>query len=316
MTDETNAPLAGESDDNAMSILDLDNEMESNEVRPAEAASAEAEDAEDETAVKAAPEEAEDAPSDEDERVERLRDNSTTTVREMKEAVEFRRNFERQKAEVESQFAAREAQLKATEAQYQQQSEFLSQTLPLAIQVATENLPPEPHPDLLHTDPMLHYEMSNRRQQAVAKLQALHQQQSVAKQQLEAKQKEAMAQFAALEQQKLFQWKPELKDPAKGQEFLQKVTKVSREVGFTDAEIGNVYDHRLLRMAELAAIGLEVISQKPKVEAKVKEAPPVIPPARRVTTAERQGKELRDQLSRLRKTGSARDAESVLSRFD
>lgn len=57
-------------------------------------------------------------------------------------------------------------------------------------------------------------------------------------------------------------------------------------------------------------------AERAKVTAKVKDVPPVQAPQRRVTTAERQGRDMRDRLETLRKTGSARDAEAFLSNFD
>jgi hypothetical protein len=238
----------------------------------------------------------------------RLRDGSEVTVGELKKRYGELQEIPRRSQEFEAQRQA----LEQRQAQFAQQEQFVSQVLPIAIQMATENLPPEPHPDLLHTDPMLHYEMSNRRAQAVVKLQQLHHAQLAGRQQLQQRTQAEMAQYLKAERERLIEALPELKDSAKAQAFQSEIVQTARHYGFTDQDIAQVYDHRLLKMAKDAAAYRKIMAAKPKVEAKAQNAPPVATPGKRASPSEQKGRDRTDQLQRLKETGSRQLAEKLI----
>ncbi len=314
MSDVDNAAGASSSEDNAVSVLDLDTELESNEVHHSEPAAAEAkteEQAEDTAEQK--PAETDETTSEAtEEPEERLRDGSAVSKREMKEAVEWKREYQRHQRELE----AKQAEYQQQVTQFRSQEQFVSQVLPLAIQLATKNLPPEPDPSELQTDPIGYIQRKEMRQAAVAELQSLHAAHQQQSQQYEQQRSQSLQSYVQSEQQKLYQAMPELSDVKKRQEFANEVLQTARHYGFSDQETNQVYDHRLLKMAKDAAAYRKLQAEKVKVAEKVRDVPPVAAPARRPTASTREGQARRDQLNRLSKSGRASDAEAFLSRFD
>lgn len=324
MSDIDNASGAAVGESDETSILDLDGEMESNEVLPTsdQAAADQRQEAQPEPEDQAAAGQEGEEQTHEDAAFDfeklpsdtrfRLRDGSEVTAGELKKRYGELQELPRHRQE----FEAQRNEFQARQAQFQQQEQFVSQVLPLTLQLAAENLPPEPDQSLLQTDPMLHYEMSNRRMQAIGRLQQLqaaHQQQM---QQSRAQQQQSVQAYLQAERGRLLEAMPELREPKAQSEFLATITDTARSYGFSDEDVGRVMDHRLLMMARDAGRYRAMQAERAKVTAKVKDVPPVQAPQRRVTTAERQGREMRDRLEALRKTGSARAAEAVLSEWD
>lgn len=323
MSDVQNATGASGGEGEAASILDfemdeLDGELQPNIIQPGDkaveaAAQGDDDQAKSEDDASTEPNETEEAEAEPTEtEVERLRDGSTTSRKEMKEAVEFRRNFERHKTEFESQ----RSEFGKHVAQIRSQEQFLSQILPVAIAVASKNLPPEPDPQLLKTDPFAHYEQTQLRNAAVAELQQLHQAANGRMQELSEQKQKAQTEYKREQNRLLGEKMPELKDETYRKTFEADVVKLGRDAGYSDAEIADIVDHRLFPVLKKAIAYDKLMAAKPKVEAKAKEAPPVVAPKPRMTSAQRDAQERRDQLNRLRRTGSARDAEAILAQFD
>lgn len=234
----------------------------------------------------------------------RLRDGTEVDIGDLKKAYAAQRDFEQKQREYE-----------ANAQKIAQQEQFFQQVLPQAIQMLEANIPPEPDPELLRTDPISHYEQTIARQQAIGKLQQLQQAQSAQQQQHQQKQQEGLHQYIQREQQALFEKVPELREsPQKRQEFYEKtILTTAREYGFRDEEVHNTYDHRLVLMMRDAAAYRALQKQKPAVEKKTQNAAPVVRPGKRVSASEQKSQERADRMKRLRETGSADDAAALIA---
>lgn len=272
-----------------------------------------------------------DTPSDDDEtgtRMHRLRDGTSVSLADLKKGFDRAREFERALPQIQQERARFMQERQAFAAQQQQ-------IQPILAQVATvlqSQLPPEPDaalvdPNSAKYDPIEHYHQTLARNQAMARLQQVNQAHQQQMQAAQAQQMQQRQQFLAVEQQRLVEAIPDLRDPEKAKAFNADYQRVGRAVGFNDQELGQVFDHRLFKLAQLAAVGLKAQeaearakqdkAQKAQVAArKVAAVPPVTPPAARQSAGVRQDQSSRGALERLRKTGSTADAEAFLSQFE
>jgi hypothetical protein len=134
------------------------------------------------------------------------------------------------------------------------------------------------------------------------------------------RQYQALQQYVQKQREVLLSTMPEMKDPAKAAKIWQEVSSYGASVGFTPQEMQQLNDARYMRVLRDAQSWRAFQERAAKIKAKEKEAkpmpPPTTAPARRESSAERERGTVRDQLARLRKTGSAKDGEAFLSQFD
>lgn len=118
------------------------------------------------------------------------------------------------------------------------------------------------------------------------------------------------------ERQKLVEAIPEWKDPEVASKEKAKLADFARSLGYTDNDLAQVYDHRLMVILRKAAKYDEIQQRKDKVtERKVtpRQRKPLQPGTRRAGKRPAKGlKEAQRALSRLTKTGSVRDAAAAL----
>src|SRR4249920_3812540 len=124
-------------------------------------------------------------------------------------------------------------------------------------------------------------------------------------------------QFAALrqvEQQKLVEAIPEFGDPEKGPKLASDMRQWLRGQGFSDAEIGQVIDSRVLVVAEKAMRADRAATARRQAETKRNAtAPAVQPPGAGRQRSDTQAAQRRNQkMAQLRKSGSEKDAISYL----
>jgi len=96
-------------------------------------------------------------------------------------------------------------------------------------------------------------------------------------------------QAIATERERLFQLRPDWRDPVKGQAAYQAISAIGRKLGFTDAELTAISDHRMLlglhQLAELAAQSQKQKAALPKVLKRVRAAPKMAAPGTRQAAA-------------------------------
>lgn len=103
------------------------------------------------------------------------------------------------------------------------------------------------------------------------------------------------AQALAQERERLFAVRPDWRDPTKFQAVRQGVLDAGRKLGFTDAELSGLSDHRHLLVLDLAAQALKNQASQPAVLKRVRAAPPMAKPGTRQV---RDPKQVRAQSAR------------------
>lgn len=287
------------------------------EVEPAEEAEPEAEEVPDEPS----PDEGGEPEADEGEAEEevyvhgnartRLRDGTVTTVGELKKLAEKAREYEQQGV-------PGSAELEQARTQIQREAQVLNELLPLAVQVVKGSIPEPPAEELWQDDPIAALQQQRAHDAAVAKFQRLQGGQQHLSGQTEAEQEKTKKEFIAEQQKQLLKVKPELKDPKAAEVFYRdRVLAGATGVGFSEEDVSTVYDHRLILLAEKAALWdqhqVELQKARPKVDQKLKGAGPIQAPTRRV--AARQEREVAIEAARKRfdKSPSIDDAVALLN---
>ena len=105
---------------------------------------------------------------------------------------------------------------------------------------------------------------------------------------------------------------PEYSDPNKADQFKTNLRTTLRGYGFNDSEIGNLADHRFLMVIKDAMSYKSVKDKRPIAQKKVANAPRVVKAgvAKSGISSGREG--IRNKISRLKKTGHLREAQSAL----
>ncbi len=287
---------------------------------PEEAAAAveepeEAEPTAEEASAPDADPEAPEEPSEETpaERKLRLRDGTEVSEGELKKAYGRQKEFERE----QQAFEAERAKVQAEITRIRQQEQFFAQQMPVVLQTLRQQIPPPPDETLRDVDPIAYANQRFAHEDGVRNFERARQAQIIHQQQTEAQRAKAIQEYRQTELQKLIERRPELKDEKRLKEMDADIRANIKAYGFSEQEYAAVDDHRSLEVLMDAIKWRKLQAEKPKAIEKAKEAPPVVQaPARRRSTAEIQSQQVREQLSRLAKTGKAQDAEAFLSRFE
>lgn len=136
-------------------------------------------------------------------------------------------------------------------------------------------------------------------------------QQRIAQQQ-QAEQQQSLQNHLKSEAQKLSAAIPELSTP-KGDEVRKQIREYAKSQGWSDEELGSVYDHRAV-VALYKAMKFEQLQKsKPEIQKKVSQAPRMLKSGTSVPpTKSQQDKQL---AQRLKQTGKVKDAAALLERF-
>ncbi len=136
-------------------------------------------------------------------------------------------------------------------------------------------------------------------------------QQRIAQQQ-QAEQQQSLQNHLKSEAQKLSAAIPELSTP-KGDEVRKQIREYAKSQGWSDEELGSVYDHRAV-VALYKAMKFEQLQKsKPEIQKKVSQAPKMLKSGTSVPpTKSQQDKQLSQ---RLKQTGKVKDAAALLERF-
>lgn len=311
------AGAPGGDEDNGPSVLDQDWDYNGPADATDEAAAAEDEpkaeaQAEDESA-EAEPEPPEDESETPAERKLRLRDGTEVSESDLKKAYGEQKEFQRKFDE----FQAEQAKFSQHVAHIRQQEQFFAQQMPQVLATLQQQIPPMPDPRMQSDDPIAYANMRFAHEDGVRQFQRAQQAAHAHQQQAAAAKAQAFREYEQTEMKRLVEVMPELKNEKTAAQLDSDMRKAARAYGFQDSDYAGLRDHRTLRVLADAAKWRALQEQKPKAVEKAKEAPPVVQvPARRRTSADTQAEQTREQLARLRRTGSARDAEALLSRYE
>lgn len=123
----------------------------------------------------------------------------------------------------------------------------------------------------------LQAEFGQRQQQ----LQAFLSQVDQARQQEAVQQQQAQQQNLAQERDRLYQAIPEWRDPAAFNKARDQISQYARNLGFQDAELDQIFDHRYMRILHDAARYQALQAATPQALKQVRQAPPAAAPGSR-----------------------------------
>lgn len=135
-----------------------------------------------------------------------------------------------------------------------------------------------------------------------------------ARDQAAAEQKKALEaeadKYQAEQRGKLLEIVPEWKDPEKLSAGLRELTAEARKIGFSDAELASVHDHRLLLVLKDAVAYRKLKAAKPPIANTAKEV--VVPAKPGSATPRKPVTDLTRSKQRLAKTGKLADAQEAI----
>ena len=151
---------------------------------------------------------------------------------------------------------------------------------------------------------------------AAARLDFQLRQQSEAIEDMKAKAREAQQKqyddFLATQKELAATKIPEFADPSKADTFKLNMRNTLRDYGFNDQEIGSLADYRFLMVAKDAMSYKSLKDKKPIVQKKVANAPKVVKSGVAKSNISSGRENIRNKISKLRKTGNLGDAQSAL----
>lgn len=210
------------------------------------------------------------------------------------------------------ELAATRKELETRLSDIQQKSQFFDENVNFAIELAAAHLPQPPDPSLLDSDPIGYMQQKVDYDSRVELLQRM----AAAKQHADIeRRRESEAMFGQRiqgEMHNLVKAIPELRDRTKLNQFNADLVKGIERYGFTAQDLGQVYDHRLILLAKDAMAYQRIMANRPKAQAKAKEALPLQRPGRRAGPGEAQARVSRDRWDQLRRDGSLESGAAVL----
>lgn len=225
---------------------------------------------------------------------------------ELREGYSRTKDYTRKTMELAEQRKAAEAEVQQIRAERERYAAMLQQFEAQA--------PKEQEPDwdrLYQADPIewvrqreLWRDKKERQQQLVSEQQRLMYQR-------QQEQAQEMQKIAAENQQKLLEAVPEWADPETGTRERQGVKKYLQEVGFTNEEVSQIYDHRAVLVARDAMRYRAMMAKKQSVQptqTKTKTAKPGVA----TTVSEQSQKSRKRSMQRLQKTGRVADAAAAI----
>ena len=129
------------------------------------------------------------------------------------------------------------------------------------------------------------------------------------KQLQEAQRQQALAKHVEVESSKVAELIPEFSDVKKGEQVKNEIRSFGKSIGFTDEELGQVYDSRHVNVLYKAMKYDRLMKNKAGATKKVNEAPRMVKSKAKVQSTTSQT--YRNQRKALRESGSSEAAQSV-----
>lgn len=191
----------------------------------------------------------------------------------------------------------------------QEERKVYAQLLPAMVQQMQASMPQAPDPSLIDTDPARYLKDRDAYERKLGDLQAAQAEQArMQQQEQEAKAQDIQA-FVQMNAQKLPELVPEWREAKNYERDRPKVRNYLQTLGFSDTEIDQAYDARLVAMAYEAMRWRELKSSKPRADAPLEKAIKTSPPPAKPQT--QKSRAFVEAKKRLRQTGSVRDAAAV-----
>jgi hypothetical protein len=213
------------------------------------------------------------------------------------EVAEQRRALETEKAAI--------AEAKQLREQYAQRLQVLENFL---------NVPEEDIEYLKETDPIGYAVKVADQTQREKQLQSVRAEQDRLAQMQQAENAQALRTHLASEAEKIAAIVPDYADKEKGMKVRQEIREYAKSIGWTDQELGSVYDSRAVLSLYEGMQYRKLMQNKPAVTKKVNEAPKMVKPGTsKAQASERE--QIKKQKARLRESGRVQDAASLFEKF-
>jgi hypothetical protein len=203
-------------------------------------------------------------------------------------------------------------QVAETRRNLEAQANRVTQTVDVLADFLAKQLPPEPDPSLLYTDPQTHYRQKAIYDAAIAQIGAVIELGAAPRDAVNKLTDQQRSELLATENARMAERFPMTTKEQGRKEFFDRALKAAAYVGMTPQEVANETDHRRLGIAYLASLGMEALEAKKTAQQKVKGVPSVSPPRRQAqSNAVATAKNNQEAMKRLAKTGSLKDAMSI-----
>ena len=127
----------------------------------------------------------------------------------------------------------------------------------------------------------------------------------------QSEQKKQFDSYLKDQQTKLVSKMPEFSDPDKASQLKTSMKSTLNAYGFNDTEVAQVYDHRIVMLVNDAMKFRNLQKAKPNIAKKITKPGKVFTSGVKQTKADVTSKAKREKLSRLKKSGSHKDAASI-----
>ena len=203
-----------------------------------------------------------------------------------------------------------EAEAHAVNEAMQLRQEY-AQRLSQVQQLLSQNRDDVDLEDLKENDPIQYAIKVAEKTENNKKLQLLQQEQNNLAQAQRQQVSQHQAKLVAHEAQMLTEKVKEFSDPKKSEQLKGEIRNFGKSIGFTDQELGQVFDHRHVMVMQKAMMYDKLQKANPSVNKKLSKAPKMSKKGNKVTNVDAYTK----QKKRLKGTGSLDDATSVFKNF-
>ena len=127
----------------------------------------------------------------------------------------------------------------------------------------------------------------------------------------QSEQKKQFDSYLKDQQTKLVSKMPEFSDPDKASQLKTSMKSTLNAYGFNDTEVAQVYDHRIVMLVNDAMKYRNLQKAKPNIAKKMTKPGKVFTSGVKQSKSEISSKARKEKLSRLKKSGSVKDATSI-----
>jgi len=187
--------------------------------------------------------------------------------------------------------------------------QIYAQLLPAITQQLQSSIPQPPDASLIDTDPAQYLKQRDAYERKLGDYQAAQSEMQRVQEMTSVEKQRELQAYVQSNAEKLTDYVPEWKDTKSYERDKPKVRSYLKTRGFSDEEINQAYDARLVAMAYEAMRWRELKSSKPRPDAPLEKSIKTSPPPARPQTS--QTKAYVEAKKRLAKSGSVRDAASV-----
>lgn len=228
----------------------------------------------------------------------RLKDGRTITVSELKDfsekrAAEFQRDYTRKSQEVAE-----------SRRHIDQARQTLAEQRDILVAIMQQNLPQQPDPSMLDIDPIGYFRAKEEYDRKATEFNQLHAMRAQELQRQQQELEDKRQKLRASETERMLQWMPELKDPAKQVAFAQEAAAYGEQFGISAEEIGQIDDARMLAVLRDAIAYRKIKASAPQVKQAMEGKPRILPGAKRSDPKASAKRDAEVRKANLRKSGT------------